>query len=102
MFNLISFCTLDIVTDFKLDPPTKAKSQSALISVTDVIDQDEDSAERLVKTLLVDNVQLLTPEEAEVLKKRLSKMFYFAALAGSLPERGSSSFGPLKSIQATL
>ena len=73
-FSLTSFCILDTVTDFKLDPPGRAKSQAALISLTGVIDADTVSAEQPVKSLLVDNVQLLTPEEAESLKPVLSKM----------------------------
>ena len=57
--------TLDIVTNFKLDPQKGAKSQAALISLTGVIDADTDSAEQPVKSLLVDDVQLLAPAEAE-------------------------------------
>ena len=49
--------------------------------------EDADSAEQPVKSLLVDNVQLLTPEEAEAMKNRLTKMFYFAALAGQISRK---------------
>ena len=63
-YGLTSFCTLDTVTDFKLDPPARAKSQAALISVTGVIDMVDDTVEQPAKMLLVDNVQLLTPQEA--------------------------------------
>ena len=83
-YSLTSFCSLDTVTDFKLDPPGRAKSQAAIISVTGLIPTDTDSAEQPVKMLLVDNVQLLTPQEAEALKPKFSKMFYFAALAGQV------------------
>ena len=86
-YRLTSFCTLDTVTDFKLDPPARAKNQAALISVTGVIDDEADSAEQPVKSLLVDNVQHLTPDEAEKLKHRLSKMRYFAALAGQVSRK---------------
>ena len=86
-YRLTSFCTLDTVTDFKLDPPARAKNQAALISVTGVIDDEADSAEQPVKSLLVDNVQQLTPDEAEKLKNRLSKMRYFAALAGQVSRK---------------
>ena len=81
-YSLTAFCTLDTVTDFKLDPPRGAKTQAALINVTGVIDADTASAEQPATSLLVDDVQLLAPAEAEALKPILSKMFYFAALAG--------------------
>ncbi len=83
-YSLTSFCSLDTVTDFKLDPPGRAKSQAAIISVTGLIATDTESVEQPVKMLLVDNVQLLTPQEAEALKPKFNKMFYFAALAGQV------------------
>jgi hypothetical protein len=83
-YSLTSFCSLDTMTDFKLDPPGRDKSQAAIISVTGLIETDTDSVEQPVKMLLVDNVQLLTPEQAEALKPKFSKMFYFAALAGQV------------------
>ena len=58
-----------------------------MISLTGVIDADTDSAEQPVKSLLVGDVQLLAPEEAEALKPMLIKMFYFAALAGQLSRK---------------
>ena len=74
-YSLTSFCTLDTVTDFKLDPPGRTKSQAALISVSGMLGPDTDSVEQPVAMLLVDNVQLLTPQEAEALKPIFSKMF---------------------------
>ena len=65
--------------------------------MTGVIDEDTDSVEQPVKLLLVDNVQLLAPEEAEALKPIFSKMFYFAALAGQVSrKRESMSLGAPK------
>ena len=59
-----------------------------MISLTGVIDADTDSAEQPVKSLLVEDVQLLAPPEAEALKPKLKRMFYFAALAGQVsPKR---------------
>ena len=86
-YKLTSFCTLDNVTDFKLDPQRGAKSQAALISVTGVIDEGTDSAEPPVKSFLVDDVQLLTPAEADALKPMFSKKLYFAALAGQVSRK---------------
>ena len=86
-YSLTSFCTLETVTDFKLDPPGRAKSQIALVNVTAVIDEHTDSAEQSVKSLLVDNIQLLTQQEADALKPIFSKMFYFAALSGQISRK---------------
>ena len=86
-FEITSFCTLDTVTDFKLDPPKGAKEQAALISVTGMINADTDSAEQPVKGLVVDDMLLLTPEEAKALKPMLIKMLYFAALAGQISRK---------------
>jgi hypothetical protein len=83
-YRIISFCTLDTVTQFKLNPPGRSKSQAALICVTSVLSEDTDSAGQSVKSLLVDSVQLLTPVEAECVKSMLSKMMYYGALAGQV------------------
>ena len=55
--------------------------------MTGVIDTVDDSVEQPVKMLLVDNVQLLTPEDAASLKDKFSKLFYFAALAGQVSRK---------------
>ena len=86
-YSLTSFCTLDTVTDFKLDPQGRARSQAALISVTGVVDTETDSVEQPINMLLVDNVHLLTPQEVEALKPIFIKMFYFAALAGQISRK---------------
>ena len=86
-FELTSFCTLDNVTDLKLDPPKKEKEQAALISVTGVINAETDSAGQPGKGFLVDDVLLLTPEQAQALKPMLIKKLYFAALAGQISRK---------------
>ena len=86
-YIVISFCTLDTVTDFKLDPQGRAKTQAALISVTAVLDAGTDSDGHPVKEFLADNVQLLTPQESDAIKPILIKMFYFAALAGQVSRK---------------
>ena len=86
-YKLTSFCNLDNVTDFKLDPPKGAKVQAALVSVTGFIDAKTDSGEQIVQSLLVDDVQLLTPAQADALKTMLVKMLYFAALAGQVSRK---------------
>ena len=86
-YSLTSVCTLDTVTDFKLDPPGRAKNQAALVSVTGVIATDADSVAQPVNILLLDNVQLVALEEAEALKPIFNKMLYFAALNGQVSRK---------------
>jgi hypothetical protein len=78
---------LNTVTDFKLDPPRGAKSQAALVTLTDVLSTGEDNAAQPVTSLLVDTVQLLTPDEAKTLGPVLAKMIYFATLAGQITRK---------------
>ena len=82
-----SFCTLNTVTGFKLDPPRGAKSQAALVTLTDVLSTGEDNAAQPVTSLLVDTVQLLTPDEAKTVGPVLTKMIYFATLAGQITRK---------------
>ena len=93
-YTLTSFCTLDTVTGFKLDPQGWAKTQAALISVTAVLDAGTDSVAQPVKELLVDNVQLLTTQESDAFKPILFKMFYFAALAGQVSRKRENEWSP--------
>jgi len=79
-YQIISLARLDNCTEFKLDPPRKHKDQAALITVTGVFDADADGAERPVKKFLVEDVQLLTAEEANTLKVMFRKLLYFATL----------------------
>ena len=79
-YQIISFARLDDLMEFKLDPPRKHKDQAALITVTGVFDADADGAERPVKKFLAEDVQLLTPEEANTLKVMFRNLLYFATL----------------------
>ena len=91
-YEITTFCTLDNVTDYKLDPPKQAafKQQAALISVTGVVTADTDSTERPIKGFIADDVQLLNPEQAESLKTMLKKWMYFAALGGQMSRKRES------------
>ena len=86
-YMLTSFCNLDNVTDFKLDPPKGAKVQAALVSVTGFIETKTDSAEQPIQSLLVDDIQLLTTTQADALKPMFVKMLYFAALSGQVSRK---------------
>ena len=79
-YQIISLARLDNLMEFKLDPPRKHKDQAALITVTGVFDADADGAERPIKKFLAEDVQLLTPEEANTLKVMFRNLLYFATL----------------------
>ena len=59
-----------------------------------LLDESTDCVAQPVKELLVDNVQLLTTEEAEAFKPILYKMFYFAALAGQITRNKENEWSP--------
>ena len=73
-YKLVSFCNLDNLMDFKLDPEKGEKCRAALVSVTTVLDDEKDSAGRSVKCLLVENVQQLTSAQADALCPQYRQM----------------------------
>ena len=83
-YEIVTFCTLDNIMDYKLDPPKNAKEQAALISVTGVTDVDPDNAEQPIKGFVADEIELLKPEEANVLKALWNQKLYYGALAGQI------------------
>ena len=70
-----------------MDPPKGSKVQAALVSVTGVMDAATDSVEQPAKSVLVDDVHLLTLAQADALKPMLLKMLYFAALSGQISRK---------------
>ena len=86
-YEIVTFCTLESITDYKLDPPKNVKEQAALISVTGVTDVDPDNAEQPIKGFIADEIELLTPEQANALKGLWTQKLYFAALAGQIFSR---------------
>ena len=93
-YTLTSFCNLETVTDFKLDPQGRSRHQAALVNVTAVLDAGTDSVDQPVKELLVDNVQLLTDEAADELKPILLKFQTLAALAGQISRKRNNPWSP--------
>ena len=66
-FQLTSFCTLENLQDFKLDPPrTQAsKKQAALVLISSVL---QTSSAAQPASFMVDSVQLLQQTEVNVVK----------------------------------
>ena len=85
--TITAFCTLDTVTDYKLDPPKGAKSRAALVSITGVLEAPIGSAEQPVLNLLTDSVQQLDASQAEALKSVMGQMITFATLAAQMSSR---------------
>ena len=86
-YEIVTFCTLDNVTDYKLDPPKTSKEQAALISVTGVMEVDPENAQQPIKGFIADEVQHITSEEANALKAIYGHMMYSAALAGQVSRK---------------
>ena len=84
--QLTSFCSLENLQDFKLDPPrTQAKKkQAALVLISSVLQIN--SAGQPV-SFMVDSVQLLQPSEVDTVKSCLKRMLYLTTLAGHMTSR---------------
>ena len=85
--TITAFCTLDTVTDYKLDPPKGAKSRAALVSITSVLEAPIGSAEQPVLNLLTDSVQQLDASQAEALKSVMGQFITFATVAAQMSSR---------------
>ena len=86
--QLTSFCTLDNLQDFKLDPPRAQpkKKQAALVMISSVLQTS--SAEQSA-SFMVDSVQLLQPGEVDEVKRCLKRMVFSQRLPDTwLPGRG--------------
>ena len=84
--QLTSFCTLEHLQDFKLDPPrTQAvKKQAALVLISAVLQM---SSAGQPESFMVDSVQLLQPAEVDAVKVCLKRMLYLTTLASHMASR---------------
>ena len=84
--QLTSFCSLNNLQDFKLDPPrTRAdKKQAALVLISAVLQAG--SAEQPA-SYMVDSVQLLQQSEVEFVKVSLKRLLFLTVLAGHMASR---------------
>ena len=85
-FQLTSFCTLENLQDFKLDPPrTQAsKKQAALVLISSVL---QTSSAAQPASFMVDSVQLLQQTEVNVVKACFKRMLFLTTLAGHMSSR---------------
>ena len=84
--QLTSFCTLDNLQDFKLDPPrTQAsKKQAALVLISSIL---QESSAGQPASFMVDSVQLLQQTEVDAVKICLKRMLFLTTLAGHMSSR---------------
>ena len=84
--QLTSFCSLENLQDFKLDPPrTQAtKKQAALVLISSVLQANSAGQP---SSFMIDSVQLLQPSEVDAVKSCLKRMLYLTTLAGHMASR---------------
>ena len=91
--QLTSFCTLENLQDFKLDPPRSqgSKKQAALVLISSML--QESSAEQPA-SFMVDSVQLLQQTEVDAVKGCLKRMLFLTTLAGHMSSRKRAASEP--------
>ena len=91
--QLISFCTLENLQDFKLDPPrTQAsKKQTALVLISSIL---QESSAGQPASFMVDSVQLLQHTEVDAVKVCLKRMLFLTTLAGHMSSRKRATSEP--------
>ena len=92
--QLTSFCSLNNLQDFKLDPPRTRtnKKQSALVLMSSVL---QESSAGHPASFMVESVQLLQPSEVDAVKTCLKRMMVPTTLAGHMASRKRTSSGHL-------
>ena len=78
-----SYCSLDNVKDFKMDPPRGKKQQAALVMITGIGDFDEQTD--AAKEFMVDSVQLIQEDQAVQLHSAFQKLIYYGTLVSQQP-----------------
>jgi hypothetical protein len=91
--QLSSFCGLNNLQDFKLDPPRTSanKKQAAIVLISSV--QRVNSAGQ-PDSFMVDSVQLLQPAEVDAVKDCLKRLLFLTSLAGHMASRKRSASMP--------
>ena len=91
--QLVSYCTLENLQDFKLDPPRTqtSKKQAALVLISSVL--QESSAEQPA-SFIMDSAQLLHQTEVNEVKVCLKRLLYLTVLAGHMSSKKRSASEP--------
>ena len=90
----VSFCSLENLQDFKLDPPrTQAKKRQAALVLISSAPQN-DGAGQLV-SFMVDSVQLVHDLDVDTVKSCLKPVLCLTRLAGNMSSRKSTAPAPL-------
>lgn len=72
--TVISYCDLDNLSDFKLDPP-RGEAQAALLTISVIL-----STQSETRQVMADAVQLLRQEEVEVAKRTLRQLMHLVEI----------------------
>jgi hypothetical protein len=78
-YTVTAFCTLENLQNFKLDPPRAAKTQHAIIIISDII---PGAAPHDPPNFIVDSITLLHRDDITKVKQTMQKLLYYVA-AGS-------------------
>ena len=83
-YTLTAHCTTETHMDFMLTPPKRAKQQAALVMICGTLEHSNSatSAEQPVQNFLVEPIQLLHDNDAQVAKASLLKLISLIAFAG--------------------
>ena len=84
-YVLRSYCTLDNVKDFKMDPPRGSKQQVALVQIVAIASSDEST--NAAEEMVVDSVQLLNDDQATQLQDSFQKLIYYSTLVSQQPSK---------------
>jgi hypothetical protein len=97
--QLASFCTLENLQDFKLDPPRTqhSKKQAALVLISSVL---QSSNAEQPASFMVDSVQLLQQTEVDAVKICLKRMLFLTTLAGHMSSRKRAASEPTKNEES--
>ena len=77
--ELVSICTLEDVTQYKLDPPRAGKSQHALVLVSGMTPGDTSGGLARPKSFMVERVQMVPEVEVSACQKALAKLAFLSA-----------------------
>ena len=83
IFEVTSYCSLANLQDFKLDPPKRANEQAALVVLSDALPSSKDA---VLNRFILENVQLLSPSEAEKILPVFKQFICFASLATQIAQ----------------
>ena len=93
-FTITTFCTLDNLQDFKLEPPRGSPSQYALIVIADVLDNQSPEP-----NFIAESITLVSPMDIDAIKMSMNQLLYYVASAANMTgqkREWDDNFSPTK------